>query len=97
MAFAAAKFAGEYIQGINGKSVVVPAFVNLNGVKDGDAIKQEIGKDLEYFSVPVQLGPNGVEKVNTIGSITDYEKQLFAQALDELAGNINKGIKFVKN
>ncbi|EOQ98784.1 hypothetical protein E3P92_02901 [Wallemia ichthyophaga] len=97
MAFAAAKFADEFIQGLNGKAITVPSFVNLNHVQGGKEVQKELGKDLEYFSVPVTLGPNGVEKVSSIGQISDYEKQLFSEALDELAKNIEKGVSFANS
>lgn len=58
MAFAGAEFAYKVIRAANGeKGIVAPTFVNLAADKEGgDALKKEIGKDLDYFSSPVELG-----------------------------------------
>ncbi|MBW0467709.1 hypothetical protein O181_007424 [Austropuccinia psidii MF-1] len=50
---------------------------------------------LEYFSVPIELGPEGVHKLLPIGQINDNEKQLLKICVNELKGNITKGISFV--
>jgi malate dehydrogenase len=34
--------------------------------------------------------PNGVEKILPLGNLSDYEKQLIAAAVPELANNIEK-------
>lgn len=108
MAVAGAEFAGKVIRALNGeKGIVVPTFVNLSSDKDGgDALKKELDRDIEYFSVPVELGvcllpvifsfdltllqENGVEKIKGLGNITDAEKILVAAALPELATSIDK-------
>ena len=67
----------------------------------------------DYFSVPVELGPQGAVKVrfsnrifclvlttqavNILPSATAYEKKLLQACYDGLKGNIDKGIEFVKN
>jgi hypothetical protein len=58
MAYAGAEFTGKVIRAINGeKGIVAPTFVNLASDKTGgDALKKELGKDLEYFSAPIELG-----------------------------------------
>ncbi len=58
MAYAGAEFAAKVIKAIKGeKGIVAPTFVNLASDKaSGDALKKEIGQDLEYFSAPVELG-----------------------------------------
>lgn len=98
MAYAGAEFAGKIIRALNGeKGIVVPTFVNLAADKvGGEALKGELGKDIEYFSAPVELGPNGVEKLKGLGHTTDAEKALIAAALPELATNIEKGVSFVE-
>jgi len=98
MAYAGAEFAGKIIRALNGeKGIVAPTFVNLTADKvGGEALKGEVGKDIEYFSAPVELGPNGVEKIKGLGNITDAEKALIAAALPELAINIKKGVAFVE-
>src|SRR6201999_3684093 len=58
MAYAGFQFANKIIRAIGGeKGIVAPSFVNLDADKSGgDALKKEIGKDLEYFSTNVELG-----------------------------------------
>ncbi|KAG1744643.1 lactate/malate dehydrogenase [Suillus paluster] len=98
MAYAGAEFAGKVIRALKGeKGIVAPTFVNLAADKTGgEALKKELGKDLEYFSAPVELGVDGVAKIHALGKITDAEKALVAAALPELAANIEKGVAFVE-
>ncbi|THG95397.1 hypothetical protein EW026_g6248 [Hermanssonia centrifuga] len=97
MAYAGAEFAAKVIKAIKGeKGIVAPTFVNLASDKaSGDALKKEIGQDLEYFSAPVELGPEGVVFINPLGKLTDYEKTLVQAALPELAISIEKGVSFI--
>lgn len=56
MAYAAFEFTDKIIAALGGKTgIIVPSYVNLS-LPGGDAIKKEIGEDLEYFSAPVELG-----------------------------------------
>jgi len=98
MAYAGAEFAGKVIRALKGeKGIVVPTFVNLAADKvGGEALKKELGKDIEYFSARVELGVNGVEKINALGKITGAEKSLIDAALPELAINIDKGVSFIE-
>ena len=97
MAYAGFRFAERVMKAVGGQSgIVEPTFVYLPGVDGGDAIAKETGCD--YFSVPVELGPDGAQKAhNIIGSATDYEKKLLEACYSGLKGNIEKGIEFVKN
>lgn len=58
MAYAGAEFAAKVIRAVGGeKGIVAPSFVNLAADKvSGEALKKEIGKELEYFSAPIELG-----------------------------------------
>ncbi|KAG1807827.1 lactate/malate dehydrogenase [Suillus subaureus] len=98
MAYAGAEFAGKVIRAIKGeKGIVTPTFVNLASDKTGgDALKKELGKDLEYFSAPVELGVDGVAKIHGLGKITPAENALVQAALPELSANIEKGVAFVE-
>ncbi|KAG2363981.1 lactate/malate dehydrogenase [Suillus spraguei] len=98
MAYAGAEFAGKVIRAIKGeKGIVTPTFVNLASDKTGgDALKKELGKDLEYFSAPVELGVDGVAKIHGLGKITPAENALVQAALPELSANIEKGVNFVE-
>ena len=66
MAYAGAEFAVKIIKAVKGeKGIVAPTFVNLAADKTGgDALKKEIGKDLDYFSAPVELGVSSLSSVN---------------------------------
>jgi len=97
MAYAGAEFATKVIKAIAAgeKGLVAPSYVHLDADKEGAAtVKKEIGRELDYFSANVQLGPNGVERIIPLGTLTDYEKQLVAAAVPELATNIEKGATF---
>jgi malate dehydrogenase len=96
MAYAGAEFTIKVIKALAGeKGLVAPSYVHLDADKEGGAIvKKEIGKELDYFSTNVQIGPNGVEKIVPLGSLSDYEKQLVAAAVPELTTSIEKGATF---
>ncbi|KAG2039361.1 lactate/malate dehydrogenase [Suillus americanus] len=98
MAYAGAEFAGKVIRAIKGeKGIVTPTFVNLASDKTGgDALKKELGKDLEYFSARVELGVDGVAKIHGLGKTTPAENTLVQAALPELSANIEKGVAFVE-
>jgi len=58
MAYAGAEFADKVIKALNGqKGIVAPSYVDLTADKaGGDALKSELGVDIEYFSSRVELG-----------------------------------------
>lgn len=97
MAYAGFRFAEKVIKAMKGeKGIVEPTFIYLPGVSGGSAIAKETGVD--YFSVPIELGPSGAEKANNIlGHLSDDEKKLLEPAKSGLKGNIEKGIDFVLN
>ncbi|OBT48366.1 malate dehydrogenase, NAD-dependent [Pseudogymnoascus sp. WSF 3629] len=97
MAYAGFRFAEKVLRAAAGeKNIVEPTFVNL-AVPGGDAIKAAVG-GLEFFSVPVELGPNGAEKAqNPLASLDDNEKILLKAAVEGLKGNIEKGVTFAHN
>ncbi|GAB7362140.1 hypothetical protein MBLNU230_g2166t1 [Neophaeotheca triangularis] len=97
MAYAGYRFAEKVMKAAKGETgIVEPTFVYLPGVDGGKEVAEATG--CEYFSVPVELGPEGVKKAhNILGNINDYEKNLLKACTDGLKGNITKGIEFVKN
>ncbi|GAA5805914.1 malate dehydrogenase, NAD-dependent [Helicostylum pulchrum] len=98
MAFAGARFALNILDAVVAKKtgVVECTYVHLDADKQGaESVKNLIGGDIEYFSVPVELGPHGVEKILPIGDINDYEQKLVSAATTELKGNIVKGSNFI--
>ncbi|KAL7945734.1 malate dehydrogenase, NAD-dependent [Trichoderma barbatum] len=94
MAYAGFRFAEKLLRAVKGEQgLVEPSYVYLPGVPGGEAIAKATGVD--FFSVPVSLGPNGVEKVsNPLENITAKEKELLGKAVEGLKGNIQKGVDF---
>jgi len=94
MAYSGYRFAEKVLKAAKGeKGLVEPSYVYLPGVPGGEAIAKETGVD--FFSVPVELGPNGVEKVtNPLTGISGKEKELVKVAIEGLKGNIQKGVEF---
>ncbi|KZV84565.1 putative MDH1-malate dehydrogenase precursor, mitochondrial [Exidia glandulosa HHB12029] len=98
MAYAGERFADLIIRAIGGeKGIVAPSYVNLAADKDGgEGLKKAIGKELEYFSARVEIGPEGVEKILPLGNLSTYEEGLLKAALPELETNIAKGVEFIQ-
>jgi malate dehydrogenase len=48
-----------------------------------------------FFSTPVKLGPNGVEKVLPFGKLSTFEQQSFDKMITELVAQEKKGIDFI--
>ncbi|KAI6112089.1 malate dehydrogenase [Pisolithus croceorrhizus] len=96
MAYAGAEFTAKIIRAFNGETgIVVPSYVNL-AQEGGQALRKELGREVDYFSAPVALGPNGIERINGLGAITPAERALVDAALPELATNIEKGVSFIQ-
>ncbi|KAL5340378.1 lactate/malate dehydrogenase [Aspergillus crustosus] len=88
MAMAGARFAESLLRAAQGeKGVVEPTFVESPLYKD---------QGVDFFASKVELGPNGVEKINPVGPVSEYEQKLLDAALVDLKKNIQKGIDFVK-
>ncbi|KAK7951752.1 malate dehydrogenase [Apiospora aurea] len=97
MAYAGYRFAEKVLKAAKGeKGLVEPSFVYLPGVPGGKEIAEKTGCD--FFSVPIELGPNGAEKAtNVLGSITEKEKKLLDACTTGLKDNITKGVTFAHN
>lgn len=97
MAFAGYRFAEKVLKAVKGeKGLVEPSFVYLPGVPGGKEIAEATG--LDFFSVPIELGPAGAEKAtNPLAGITEKEKSLVDVAVKGLKGNIEKGVTFAHN
>jgi malate dehydrogenase len=88
MAMAGARFTESLLKAAQGqKGVVEPTFVDSPLYKD---------RGCEYFASQVELGPNGVEKIHPVGKMTAHEEKLLDVCLGDLAKNIDKGVKWVK-
>lgn len=97
MAYAGYRFAEKVLRAVKGeKGLVEPSYVYLPGVPGGKEIAEKTGVD--FFSVPVELGPNGAEKaINILGNVTPKEQELLDVAIKDLKGNIAKGVEFAHN
>ncbi|KAK2731959.1 hypothetical protein FQN57_003065 [Myotisia sp. PD_48] len=98
MAYAGFRFAMSVIRASSGKEqgIVEPSYVYLPGITGGEAVAKRTGVD--FFSLPVTLGPSGAESVNDIlDGLTAKEQKLLDTAIEGLKGNISKGIEFVHN
>ncbi|KAG8253189.1 malate DEHYDROGENASE, NAD-dependent [Homalodisca vitripennis] len=84
MAYAGARFAFALCRAINGESNVVECSFVQSSVTEA-----------KYFSTPILLGPNGLQKNLGLGKLSDYENQLLKAAIPELKKNIQKGEDFV--
>lgn len=83
MAYAGARFANSLLRGLKGEpNVIEPAYV-ISDVTEAP-----------YFSTPLILGKNGLEKNLGLGALSDYEKELLKAAIPELKKNIEAGVKF---
>ncbi|KAK4321737.1 hypothetical protein Pmani_007477 [Petrolisthes manimaculis] len=86
MAYAGARFAFSMIKAMNGEAGVVEcAYIRSNVT------------EATYFSTPLVLGPNGMEKNLGLGKLTPYEAKLVEAALPELKSSIKKGESFAAN
>lgn len=83
MAYAAAEFTESLLRGISGKPTVECTFVESSVTS------------APFFSSKVELGPNGVQSIHGIGTLSDYEKQIFDEMLPTLTSQIQKGFDFV--
>jgi len=94
MAYAGYRFTEKLLKAIKGaKGVVESSYVYLPGVPGGAEIAKKTG--LDFFSVPIELGPNGAEKaVDILVDITPKEKELLDKSISGLKGNIEKGVSF---
>ncbi|KAJ1680324.1 hypothetical protein EV182_000234 [Spiromyces aspiralis] len=97
MAYAASRFATSLIDAIKGgPSTIEPTFIHLDAdPQNAQSIRALGAGDLAYFAVPVQLGPNGVESIVPISTVSEAEAEALVVASEALAKNIEAGIKFV--
>ncbi|XP_069684096.1 malate dehydrogenase, mitochondrial [Periplaneta americana] len=84
MAFAGARFGIALCKALKGEpNVIECAFVRSNIT------------EAKYFSTPLLLGPNGIQKNLGLGKLSDFENELLVAAIPELKKNIQKGEDFV--
>jgi len=84
MAKAGAHFAGQLIKAMNGeKGIVECAYIESDVT------------ECQWFSTPIELGVNGVEKNLGLGELDEYETKLLGEAISELQPSIDEGVGFV--
>ncbi|WWD20347.1 malate dehydrogenase, NAD-dependent [Kwoniella shandongensis] len=89
MAYAGARFTNSLIRALNGETgVVEPTFVK-SPLYESEGV--------EYFASNVELGTEGVKKINPVGELTAEEQELLKACLPDLAKNIKKGVEFVNS
>jgi len=86
MAYAAARFTDSLIKGMSGQEGVVECAYVASDLTE-----------CKYFSTPVLLGPNGVEKNLGLGNLSAFEQDVLKAGLTELKGSIKKGEEFAAN
>jgi malate dehydrogenase len=72
--------------------VIEETYLYLPGVPGGKEIAAELSVD--YFAVPVEFGRAGAVKAYPLGQLSDYETKLLKVAVEELKGNVSKGVSF---
>ena len=78
---------------MSGESKVIEeTYLYLPGVPGGKEIAAELGVD--YFAVPVEFGRAGAVKAYPLGRLSNYETKLLKIAVEELKGNVSKGVSF---
>jgi len=84
MAWAGAQFAFGLVRALNGEKNVVECTMVESDVTP-----------CQYFSTPIELGENGVERNLGLGDLNDFEKtKLDTEVVPELQKSIDKGIKW---
>lgn len=84
MAMAGARFADSLLKAAQGENDVIEAtYVDSPLYKD---------QGIDFFSSKVTLGPNGVEQIHEVGTITPFEQKLLDACLVDLKKNIEKGM-----
>merc|ERR1712224_895133 len=86
MAYAAARFTDSLIKAMNGQEGVVECAYVTSHVTEAT-----------YFSTPLLLGKNGLEKNLGLGKLSDYEEELLKACIPELQKTIKKGEEFAAN
>ncbi|TFK36495.1 NAD-malate dehydrogenase [Crucibulum laeve] len=97
MAYAGAEFAGKILRALKGeKGIIAPSYVSLLADTEGAAVlTKELGETVQFFSTPIELGTEGVVKINPLGKITEAEQTLIKAAIPELLKNIQTGVEFI--
>ncbi|KAJ2475340.1 hypothetical protein IWW56_005460 [Coemansia sp. RSA 2131] len=98
MAYAGARFADSLLRAMKGESVVEPTFIALAADPEGAKEIRDLGAgSLEFFAVPVELGPGGVKRIVPLGAQPNaFELEAIKVATEALATNIATGVTYAK-
>jgi malate dehydrogenase len=83
MAYAAYLFTEQILEGLAGKEGIVQC-----------AYVESSLTDAAYFASPCKFGPNGVEEVLPMPTMSAYEKEWLTKLLPDLKSQIQKGVDF---
>lgn len=86
MAYAGTRFVNSVLRALDGEEGII----ECSYVRSDET-------EAKYFSTPILLSKNGVEKNLGLGKLLDYEVNLIKAAMPELIKNIQKGEEFVVN
>ncbi|CAM38349.1 malate dehydrogenase [Leishmania braziliensis MHOM/BR/75/M2904] len=75
-------------------TAVLRALSGEKGVTVCTYVESSVEPSCTFFSSPVELGKNGVEKIHCVPKLNAYEEKLMAKCLEGLQGNIKKGVAF---
>ncbi|KAF6252452.1 NAD-dependent malate dehydrogenase [Scenedesmus sp. NREL 46B-D3] len=87
MAYAAARMAESTLLGMQGEP----------NMYECAYVQSDVVPGAPFFASHVQLGPEGVAKVNGLGQLNEFEKAALDAMLPELKSQIEKGLAFAKN
>jgi len=86
MAYAGARFTDRILRALKGEK----------GLVECTYVESNVVPGISFFSSPVELGPNGVEKIHNYGTLDKFEEGKLEEMKGELKSNIAKGIEFVQ-
>lgn len=87
------------MKAVNGQSDIIEcAYLNLDSSIKGAEEAKKLVNGLDFFSLPVQLGKDGIVEVkyDVLNKVSDDEKKLLEVAVEQLTKNIEKGVSFAK-
>lgn len=86
MAYAGAHFALQVIRAANGEK----------GIVECSYVQSEVVPGVDFFSTPIELGPEGVSKISGTGPVDDFEQKILDEMVPALQDSITKGYDFAK-
>ncbi|EDK42288.1 Malate dehydrogenase, cytoplasmic [Lodderomyces elongisporus] len=97
MAYAGYRLAERILKAVSGESGIVECtYLNLDSKIKGAEEAKKLVSGLDFFSLPVVLGKDGIQEVkyDILNEVNADEKKLLEVAVEQLKGNISKGVAF---